>query len=70
MMDLLKADISEASLVVAYLFREGCVVVQQKLQNEMRKGAGVLSVGFEMRGWERRWDLKVHGINVYFYRIA
>ena len=65
----LKADISAASLVVAYLFREGCVVVQEKLQNELAKGTGVLSVGFEMRGWERLWDIRVHGVPAYFYRV-
>ena len=30
----------------------------------------MLSVGFEMRGWDPRWSLRIHGIPVYFYRTG
>lgn len=33
------------------------------------KDCAVLSVGFELRGWEPRWTLRVNGsVPLYFYR--
>jgi hypothetical protein len=67
--DLLTADVSSASVVVAYLFREGCILVQEKLERELpSKGTYVLSVGFAMKGWEARWVIKPKGsVPLYFY---
>ena len=67
--DLMLADVSGAAVVVAYLFREGCVEVQEKLAKELPKSAAVVSVGFAMRGWEAQWSCRVDGsVPCYFYR--
>ena len=67
--DLMVADVSQASLVVAYLFREGCAAVIEKLERELPPaGSAVLSVGFALRKWEARWTLRVPGcVPCYFY---
>jgi tRNA G46 methylase TrmB len=75
--DLLTADVSQASVVIAYLFREGCAVVQDKLEKELPSrplprhgghgghdgggGVAVLSVGFALKGWEAKWVLRPKG---------
>lgn len=66
--DLLVADVSSCSLVIVYLFRDGCEIVQQKLQSELPPTAGIISVGFQMRGWEAKWTLRLKGcVPLYFY---
>jgi len=67
--DLLTADVSHASIVIAYLFREGCFVVQEKLEKELSPtGTAVLSVGFSLKGWEVRWVIRPKGsVPLYFY---
>ena len=66
--DLMLADISGAAVVVAYLFREGCVEVQEKLDKELPPRAAVVSVGFAMRGWDARWSCRVDGsVPCYYY---
>lgn len=63
------ADVSKATVIIAYLFREGCAAVRDKLEQELPSvGSAVLSVGFSLRGWEPRWTLRVNGcVPLYFY---
>ena len=66
--DLMLADVSGARLVIAYLFREGCVAVQEKLETELPSSSAVVSVGFALRGWVSRWSCRVDGsVPCYFY---
>jgi len=68
--DLMAADVSGATVVIAYLFREGCDVVMGKLERELEPtGTAVISVGFELRGWRKaQWTLRVNGsVPCYFY---
>lgn len=67
--DLMLADVSNASVVIAYLFREGCAAVRDKLERELSSDrSAVLSVGFSLRGWEPRWILRMKGcVPLYFY---
>lgn len=67
--DLMLADVSQATVVVAYLFREGCAAVIEKLERELpAQDTAVLSVGFALRGWEARWTLRVEGsVPCYYY---
>jgi|AntAceMinimDraft_5_1070358.scaffolds.fasta_scaffold111432_1 SAM-dependent methyltransferase len=67
--DLMLADVSHATVVVAYLFREGCAAVIDKLECELpAQNTAVLSVGFALRGWEARWALRVEGsVPCYYY---
>jgi hypothetical protein len=62
-------DVSHATVVVVYLFREGSVDVMKKLERELpARDTAVLSVGFALRGWEARWVLRVAGsVPCYFY---
>lgn len=67
--DLMLGDVSNATVVVVYLFREGSVDVMKKLERELpARDTAVLSVGFALRGWEARWVLRVAGsVPCYFY---
>jgi len=66
--DLMLADVSNSSVVIVYLFREGCIVTQEKLELELPPDAVVLSVGFALRGWEASWVLRPTGcVPLYFY---
>jgi len=67
--DLMLGDVSKATVVVVYLFREGSVEVMKKLERELpARDTAVLSVGFALRGWEARWVLRVNGsVPCYFY---
>jgi hypothetical protein len=66
--DLMTADVSGATVIVAYLFREGCVLLQEKLERELPPASAVISVGFSLKLWEPKWALRVKGcVPLYFY---
>ena len=48
----MKADISDASVVVCYLMPETMVKLSEKLKKELRPGTLVLSNAFSLPGWE------------------
>ena len=66
--DLLRADIRGADVVVAYLFREGVASVREKLGAELRPGAVVVSIGFELKGgWVAAASERVGALPFYVY---
>ena len=69
-LDLMLADVSGATLVIAYLFREGIMSVMEKLEREMAPSkVGVLSIGFALKSWgSPKWTLRIEGsVPCYFY---
>ena len=50
--DFLKADVREATVVFVYLSREGMEKVRQQVVPGLRKGSRLVSVTYDMPGWE------------------
>jgi SAM-dependent methyltransferase len=57
--DILKQDLSEASVVTVYLLPKSLGKLAPLLQSELKKGARVLSVNDEIPGWRFTKRLKV-----------
>lgn len=71
--DFLKADLSDAALVVCYLPGAAMEKLKPKLEAELPAGALVLSNTFALRGWqpiEVRTAPDVHASQVYLYRVS
>lgn len=70
--DILTVDLSDADVVILFLSPNANLLVQPKLERELKNGARVVSRGFKLFGWtpEREEDIcgGVHR-RVYLYRI-
>ena len=58
----------DGDVVVAYLFREGCAKLREKLEKELRRGT-LVCVGFEMRGWRRSFEVAAGGLVARVYEV-
>jgi precorrin-6B methylase 2 len=61
-----KADLSGADVVFAYLTSHYAVPLQQKLETELKSGTRVVTVSFDLPGWEPAFFDREH--LVYLYR--
>lgn len=59
----------DGDLVVAYLFREGCMKLSTRLQAELQRGV-VVCVGFELRGWRPALEHTANGLKVRVYDVG
>lgn len=50
--DLLKTDVGRATVIFAYLSREGMERIRQQVVPNLRKGSRLVSVTFDLPGWE------------------
>ena len=50
--DLFNADVGKADVVTLYLSPRGNQLVKTKLENELKPGARIISLEFEVPGWE------------------
>jgi cyclopropane fatty-acyl-phospholipid synthase-like methyltransferase len=71
--DLLAADLRDADVVSLYLMTEANSQLRPKLERELKPGARVVSLEFEIRGWK---PVKVdkltahrHDYKIYLYEI-
>ena len=70
--NFLRADLSQAALVVCFLTPPIMEKLKPKLEAELRPGALVVSNTFAFRGWRpihTRTVPDVHATNVYLYRV-
>jgi len=58
----------DGDVVVAYLFREGCAKLREKLEKELRRGT-LVCVGFEMRGWRSSSEVTAGGLVARVYEV-
>mgnify|MGYP001414585008 CR=1 FL=1 len=58
----------DGDVVVAYLFREGCAKLREKLERELRRGT-LVCVGFELRGWRSSFEVAAGGLVARVYEV-
>ena len=59
----------DGDVVVAYLFREGCAKLREKLERELPRGT-LVCVGFELRGWRSSFDVAAGGLVARVYIVG
>ena len=59
----------DGDVVVAYLFREGCAKLREKLERELPRGT-LVCVGFEMRGWRSSFEVAAGGLVARVYIVG
>ena len=59
----------DGDVVVAYLFREGCAKLREKLEKELPRGT-LVCVGFEMRGWRSSFEVTAGGLVARVYEVG
>ena len=59
----------DGDVVVAYLFREGCAKLREKLEKELRRGT-LVCVGFELRGWRSSFEVAAGGLVARVYEVC
>jgi hypothetical protein len=68
-LDIFAADISTATIIFMYLFREGLQRMKHKLETEARSDATVVSVGFQVPGWQTATTIVSSGLHIYIYKM-
>lgn len=69
--DFRKIDLSDADVVICYLIPKTMVLIEEKLQAELKKDAKVVSHGFKFKNWQayNMLNPKNRGSGkVYFYK--
>jgi len=67
--NLLKADLSEATVVVLYLMQGLLENLRSKLEKELPKNTRVVSVGFRIPGWQEDSKDNSTGRPIWLYKI-
>jgi len=72
--DVLKVDLSPATVVTLYLFREANLLLRPRIQTQLRPGSRVVSHDFDMGDWQpgatrRVQDQTGRVRTLYFWRI-
>ena len=67
--DLLKANISEATVITLYLTSSGNNVLKPKILKEAQHGTRVVSHSFEFSGWTHSKKDKISWHTIYLYTI-
>lgn len=65
--NLLKADLSEATVITLYLTTSGNTRLRPKLEKETRKGTRIISHNFKITGWHPLNTLDLLGHSIYLY---
>ncbi|KAF4033241.1 Methyltransferase domain [Phytophthora infestans] len=68
--DVMETDISGARLVIVYAFAESLPGIAERLTNQLKENANVLSIGFRVPGWKPHWSEREGGLRWYFYRMC
>jgi 16S rRNA A1518/A1519 N6-dimethyltransferase RsmA/KsgA/DIM1 with predicted DNA glycosylase/AP lyase activity len=68
-LDLMKADISEATVITLYLTTSGNKHLKPKLFNEAKQGTRVISHDFQIQGWHPTYKENFQGHTIYLYLI-
>lgn len=71
--DLYEADISNANAVIVYLTRSMLGGISLKLENELPKGARIVTHEFDLPGWNAEKEIKItlkngSDTHIYLYR--
>lgn len=67
--DLLKADISEATIITLYLTTSGNDKLKPKLSGEAKAGTRVVSHDFDFNGWSYLKKEGFSGHTIYLYKL-
>jgi len=67
--DVLAADISQANVVVMYLFPLLIETLEPRLLSELGEGTRIVSHSFPIRGWTPVRTIAVEGRMLYLYRV-
>jgi 2-polyprenyl-3-methyl-5-hydroxy-6-metoxy-1,4-benzoquinol methylase len=59
--DIMKVDLSAATVVTMYLLPESNALLRDKLESELRPGARVVSNQYDVPGWEATRTISVRG---------
>jgi hypothetical protein len=68
-LDIFAADISTATIIFMYLFREGLQRMKHKLETEVCSEITVVSVGFQVPGWQTAASILSSGLHIYIYKM-
>jgi ubiquinone/menaquinone biosynthesis C-methylase UbiE len=72
--DMMSIDVSQANVVSLYLLTEANDQLRPKLERELKPGARVVSLEFEMRGWKpvhvESYEAHHRHYKIYVYEIA
>lgn len=63
--DFYKSNVREADIVFAYLSSDHANRLQEKLKKELKPGARVVTVSFDLPGWEKAFFDREQLIHVY-----
>ncbi|CEG35737.1 FAM173 family [Plasmopara halstedii] len=67
--DIMQVDISQAKLVIIYAFAESLKGIAERLRQQLKTDANVLSIGFRILQWKPYWSERNNGLRWYLYRI-
>jgi protein-L-isoaspartate O-methyltransferase len=72
--DMLAVDVSSADVVALYLITGANEMLRPKLERELRPGARVVSLEFEIKGWKpvrvEKIEAHRHPYKIYLYEVA
>ncbi|OWZ12926.1 putative membrane protein [Phytophthora megakarya] len=68
--DVMQTDISNAKLVIVYAFAESLHGIAERLKQQLRTDAYVLSIGFRVPEWKPHWSEREGGMRWYLYRMS
>ena len=66
--DILNVDLSEATLILCYLFPSASAVLRPKFEKELKQGTRIVMEDFEIPGW-KPIEVKGKGYSNYAYVI-
>jgi SAM-dependent methyltransferase len=68
--DLFDSDVHEATVVMLYLLPSMNVELRQRLIDQLKPGARIVSHAFDMGDWQPTHSLEVGGRNVYLWTVS
>lgn len=68
-LDLMQADISEATVITLYLTTSGNNRLKPKLFNEAKRGTRIVSHDFQIKGWHPCIKENFQGHTIYLYLV-
>jgi SAM-dependent methyltransferase len=67
--DVMEADLSEASVVLCYLYPTASAALRSKFEKELKPGTRVVMESFPVPGWKPVIQSEKNGRNFYFYMM-
>ncbi|CAH0519795.1 unnamed protein product [Peronospora belbahrii] len=68
--DVMLMDISNAKLVIVYAFAKSLTNIAERLKNQLKEDAKVLSIGFRIPTWKPHWSECEGGLRWYIYYLS